>query len=85
MAALRPVMNPHSSATDPAKESTNDPLGDLRRRIQENEAQRTEITGYINQLNIQLLRWQLRLQKLSDRRSELEAEKTRLSSKVESL
>jgi chromosome segregation ATPase len=75
-------MNPGSSATDPIKGPThgNDTLGDLRRRIQENEAQRTEITGYINQLNIQLLRWQLRLQKLSERRTELETEKLRLSS-----
>ena len=40
---------------------------ELRRSLKENESQRTEITGYINQLNIQLHRWQLRLQPLDAR------------------
>ncbi len=47
---------------------------DLRRHLKENESQRTEITGYINQLNIQLHRWQLRLQTLNERNAELSAE-----------
>ncbi len=47
---------------------------DLRRHLKENESQRTEITGYINQLNIQLHRWQLRLQTLNERNVELKAE-----------
>ena len=42
--------------------------------LKENESQRTEITGYINQLNIQLHRWQLRLQTLNERKQQLEAE-----------
>jgi hypothetical protein len=33
-----------------------------------------EITAYINQLSIQLHRWQLRLQTLNERRKELENE-----------
>jgi hypothetical protein len=37
------------------------------------------VTGYINQLNIQLHRWQLRLQTLNDRNSELKAEIHQLS------
>jgi hypothetical protein len=49
-------------------------LGDVQRRLKENESQRTEITGYINQLSIQLHRWQLRLQTLNERRDELETE-----------
>ena len=40
----------------------------------ENESQRTEIPGYINQHSIQLHRWQLRLQTLNERKKELAAE-----------
>jgi transcription elongation factor Elf1 len=47
---------------------------EVQRHLKENESQRTEITGYINQLNIQLHRWQLRLQTLNDRNAELKAE-----------
>lgn len=49
-------------------------LADVQRRLKENESQRTEITGYINQLSIQLHRWQLRLQTLNERKTELEEE-----------
>jgi len=49
-------------------------LDEVRRHLTENEAQRREVTGYINQLSIQLHRWQLRLQKLDERKTELEAE-----------
>jgi transcription elongation factor Elf1 len=49
-------------------------IADLRRQLKENESQRTEITGYINQLSIQLHRWQLRLQTLNERREQLEKE-----------
>ena len=47
---------------------------ELRRQLKENESQRTEITGYINQLSIQLHRWQLRLQTLNQRKKALEDE-----------
>ena len=47
---------------------------ELRRSLKENESQRTEITGYINQLNIQLHRWQIRLQTLDARNTELKTE-----------
>lgn len=47
---------------------------ELRRHLKENESQRTEITGYINQLNIQLHRWQLRQQTLDTRNAELKTE-----------
>ena len=49
-------------------------LADLERQLTENESQRTEINGYINQLSIQLHRWQLRLQTLNERQKELESE-----------
>ena len=49
-------------------------LADLHRTLKENESQRTEVTGYINQLSIQLHRWKLRLQTLNERKSELEEE-----------
>jgi septal ring factor EnvC (AmiA/AmiB activator) len=47
---------------------------ELRRQLKENESQRTEITGYINQLSIQLHRWQLRLQTLNQRKQKLDAD-----------
>jgi len=49
-------------------------ISDLLHQLKENESQRTEITGYINQLSIQLHRWQLRLQSLNERQQKLEAE-----------
>ena len=49
-------------------------ISDLQHQLKENESQRTEITGYINQLNIQLHRWQLRLQTLNDRQQKLQTE-----------
>jgi transcription elongation factor Elf1 len=47
-------------------------LAELRRQLKENESQRTEITGYINQLTIQLHRWQLRMQTLDERKRDLD-------------
>lgn len=47
---------------------------ELQRHLKENESQRTEVNGYINQLNIQLHRWQLRLQTLNERNKELTRE-----------
>ena len=49
-------------------------VSDLQHQLKENESQRTEITGYINQLSIQLHRWQLRLQSLNERQQKLESE-----------
>ena len=49
-------------------------IDDIKRQLKENESQRTEINSYINQLSIQLHRWQLRLQTLDERRKELENE-----------
>jgi chromosome segregation ATPase len=47
---------------------------ELQHQLKENESQRTEITGYINQLSIQLHRWQLRLQTLKERQEKLQSE-----------
>jgi transcription elongation factor Elf1 len=47
---------------------------EVQRKLTENESQRTEVTGYINQLSIQLHRWQLRLQTLNERKQQLEKE-----------
>jgi TolA-binding protein len=49
-------------------------ISDLQHQLKENESQRTEITSYINQLSIQLHRWQLRLQTLNERQQKLEGE-----------
>jgi TolA-binding protein len=49
-------------------------ISDVQHQLKENESQRTEITSYINQLSIQLHRWQLRLQSLNERQQKLEAE-----------
>jgi DNA-directed RNA polymerase subunit M/transcription elongation factor TFIIS len=45
---------------------------ELRGKLKENESQRAEVTGYINQLTIQLHRWQLRMQSLDERKAQLE-------------
>ena len=45
---------------------------EIRGKLKENESQRAEVTGYINQLTIQLHRWQLRLQTLNERKAQLE-------------
>jgi len=47
---------------------------DLQRQLKENEAQRSEVIGCINQLTIQMHRWKLRLQTLEERRRELEGQ-----------
>ena len=47
---------------------------EIRGKLTENESQRAEVTGYINQLTIQLHRWQLRLQTLNERKQQLEKE-----------
>jgi hypothetical protein len=64
-----PAVAARGSAADP-----NSRMSELRRQLKENESQRTEVTGYINQLSIQLHRWQLRLQTLEERRKQLEAD-----------
>ena len=48
-------------------ETIEERLAELRRHLKENESQRTEVNGYINQLSIQLHRWQLRIQTLDER------------------
>jgi hypothetical protein len=60
--------------SDQAESVNPEQPADLEHCLKENESQRTEITGYINQLNIQLHRWQLRLQTLNERKQQLEAE-----------
>jgi chromosome segregation ATPase len=60
-----------STAVSPASPHE---MTDLQRKLKENESQRTEVTGYINQLSIQLHRWKLRLQTLNERKTELEGE-----------
>ena len=49
-------------------------ISDLQHQLKENASQRTEITGYINQLSIQLHRWQLRLKELNERKAKLDGE-----------
>jgi transcription elongation factor Elf1 len=53
-------------------------ISEIQHQLKENESQRTEITSYINQLSIQLHRWQLRLQSLNERQQKLEGELTAL-------
>ena len=63
-----PMVAPAPSAEEAAR------ISDLQNQLKENESQRTEITGYINQLSIQLHRWQLRLKSLNERQQKLEAD-----------
>lgn len=69
---------PAPQATEPAPAISSGQRADLERRLKENESQRTEVTGYINQLCIQLHRWKLRLQTLNERKEELDTELTGL-------
>jgi transcription elongation factor Elf1 len=69
----QPTTVPQTAAVEqPSANSSR--ISDLQHQLKENESQRTEITGYINQLGIQLHRWQLRLQTLKERQAKLEAE-----------
>lgn len=73
----KPTAVPSSPSGSPeagAAEAAAARLAELERHLKENESQRTEVTGYINQLGIQLHRWQLRLQTLNERNSELTTE-----------
>jgi DNA-directed RNA polymerase subunit M/transcription elongation factor TFIIS len=68
----KPTTVPNPTLESAAANSVK--ISDLQHQLKENQSQRTEITGYINQLGIQLHRWQLRLQTLNDRQKKLEAE-----------
>ena len=72
----KPTTVPHPQQTEgvAAANASNEQLSEVRRQLKENESQRTEITSYINQLSIQLHRWQLRLQTLNERKQQLENE-----------
>jgi cell shape-determining protein MreC len=72
----KPTVVPATPAIGAARgvAEPNNRVNELRRQLKENESQRTEVTGYINQLSIQLHRWQLRLQTLEERRKQLEDE-----------
>jgi len=72
-----PTMVPNAKLEAAADNAVR--ISDLQHQLKENESQRTEITGYINQLSIQLHRWQLRLQSLNERQQKLQAELAELS------
>jgi transcription elongation factor Elf1 len=76
----QPTTVPAPAASDPptASSKPQELTADLQRRLKENESQRTEITSYINQLSIQLHRWQLRLQTLNERQKQLKGEIAKL-------
>lgn len=67
-----PTTVPHPTLEVAAENSIK--ISEVQNQLKENESQRTEITGYINQLNIQLHRWQLRLQTLKERQEKLQTE-----------
>jgi septal ring factor EnvC (AmiA/AmiB activator) len=68
----KPTTVPKISDEAVAENATR--ISDIQHQLKENESQRTEITSYINQLSIQLHRWQLRLQSLNERQQKLEGE-----------
>ena len=67
-----PTTVPHPTLDAAAENAVK--ISELLNQLKENESQRTEITGYINQLSIQLHRWQLRLQTLKERQEKLQTE-----------
>jgi transcription elongation factor Elf1 len=70
----KPTPVPMVAPRDNSSADAQSKMADIQRRLKENESQRTEITGYINQLSIQLHRWQLRLHTLNERKTELDEE-----------
>jgi chromosome segregation ATPase len=70
-AANVPVSTTVNTARQSPLPSASAKLAELQHHLKENESQRTEINGYINQLSIQLHRWQLRLQTLNERNKQL--------------
>jgi transcription elongation factor Elf1 len=73
-----PVSTTINAATQSPLPSASAKLAEMQHHLKENESQRTEINGHINQLNIQLHRWQLRLQTLNERNKQLTDEMTGL-------
>jgi hypothetical protein len=73
----KPTMVPNAALEAAAENAVK--ISELQHQLKENESQRTEITGYINQLSIQLHRWQLRLKSLNERQKKLEADLAALS------
>ena len=69
-----PVLRTVNAATQSPLPSASAKMAELQHHLKENESQRTEINGYINQLSIQLHRWQLRLQTLNERNKQLSDE-----------
>ena len=69
----KPTMVPEARVDEAIQSNSAaaEKLAELQRHAKENESQRTEVKGYINQLSIQLHRWQLRLQTLEQRNQEL--------------
>ena len=68
----KPTTVPNAALESAAENAIK--ISELQHQLKENESQRTEITGYINQLSIQLHRWQLRLKSLNERQKKLEAD-----------
>jgi TolA-binding protein len=70
------VPGKRTASKAPAESAPTNPkkAAELKRCLKENESQRTEVTNQMNQLNIQLHRWQLRLQTLNERKQQLEKE-----------
>jgi peptidoglycan hydrolase CwlO-like protein len=75
----KPTTVPNASLETAAGNAAR--ISEIQHQLKENQSQRTEITSYINQLSIQLHRWQLRLQSLNERQQKLEAEMASLGAK----
>ena len=73
----KPTTVPNSVLEAPAGNALR--ISGLQHQLKENESQRTEIIGYINQLSIQLHRWKLRLESLNERQQKLQAELAEIS------
>jgi DNA-directed RNA polymerase subunit M/transcription elongation factor TFIIS len=76
----KPLRVPQRAEIEQAAENAAK-ISDLQHQLKENESQRTEVTSYINQLSIQLHRWQLRLQTLNERQAKLTAELSAITGK----
>ena len=69
-----PAETPPASAAQAAPDQTAQRASELRRQLKENRSQTTEMRGHVNRATIELHRLQLKLQKLVDCQTGIEAD-----------
>ena len=70
------ILNPprHFDFKDQPREQLERRLGDLKHQMKENRSQDTEMRGHVNRATMDLHRLQLKLKKLQERQTDIDAE-----------